>query len=177
MKKLHILQILLSVVVVLFVCGFIANAQGGKFVKVWPDMVNVYKLMTSPKEFLSQGGDWNAIETLNEPQCQELGSVSVSNEYQSVTSTSTPSSPFVFRKGRGTLGSVVITIAGASGDSMTLYDATTTNATLRTNTATTVLASFNSNATVGTYTFDTIFNYGLLLEATSKMGSTTITYR
>lgn len=87
MKKLHILQILLSVVVVLFVCGFIANAQGGKFVKVWPDMVNVYKLMTSPKEFLSQVCDWNAIETLNEPQCQELGSVSVSNEYQSVTST------------------------------------------------------------------------------------------
>lgn len=78
----------------------------------------------------------------------------------------------------GLLGSVVITGAGAG--SFAIYDATTSNATLRTTSATTslkVLAQFPANASAGTYTFDEYYQYGLAVEFTGAIGTSTITYR
>lgn len=79
----------------------------------------------------------------------------------------------------GTLGSVII--ASSTVGTFALYDATTTNVNLRTGnkaTSTITLASFGASSANGTYTFDTVFNTGLLLDAgTGFNGSFTVTYR
>jgi hypothetical protein len=112
----------------------------------------------------------------NRPVEQALGSVARSNEYQSTTTDATFPTFKVIKSGDGSLAQVTITTAGTG--SLTFYDATTTDRTLRTNAATTTLAKFQITTTVGTYTFDSIFRYGLLVETTgSNIGSTTITYR
>ena len=106
-----------------------------------------------------------------------LKGVTVGNEYVSTTTAPGMALFPVLKTNGGSLGSVVITKAGAAGGSFYLYDATTTNPVKRTIRATTTLASFPSNATAGTYIFDTTFNDGLLLEYNSFMGTSTITWR
>lgn len=77
----------------------------------------------------------------------------------------------------GVLGSVIITGAGAG--TFNIYNASTTDATLRTIAATSSLprlASFPANAAVGDYKFDAGFSYGLLVVWTGAIGTSTITY-
>lgn len=112
-------------------------------------------------------------------------SVQVGNQYQSTTTpllpvgrNLCPARVGVASSTTGSLGSVVITKAG-TGD-FTVYDATTTNITLRGNVSTSslIIASFPSNPTAGTYTFDSEFKRGLLVDYTAATVSTsTITYR
>lgn len=64
--------------------------------------------------------------------------------------------------GPGTFGSVVIT--GANTGVMYFYDATTTDKTLRTNQATTTIATFPASTAAGTYTFDAVVNYGVVYQ-------------
>lgn len=108
-----------------------------------------------------------------------LGSIQDGQAYSSITTaTGLTANKDLIKLGSGTLGSVVIT--GAAAGTFELYDATTTNASLRTITATsslTKLASFPTNAAVGTYTFDIAFSQGLIVAFTSTQGTTTITYR
>lgn len=113
-----------------------------------------------------------------------LGSVSQTGEYQSTTTDgSWNNGPFyrVAKTGQGTFGSVVITSATATV--LNIYDATTTDITQRTgnlSTSTILLAKFGLSTAVGTYTFDSMFYRGLLIETTSGGGlisSSTITYR
>lgn len=108
-----------------------------------------------------------------------LGSVQDGHAYSSVTTaTGLTTNKDLLKLGSGTLGSVVIT--GAAAGTFEFYDATTTNATLRTITATTSLtklASFPTNAAAGTYVFDTAFSQGLIVAFTSTQGTTTITFR
>lgn len=108
---------------------------------------------------------------------RSFSSVSVSSEYYSTTTSPTFAVAPAFKVlklGGGTLGSAVVTIAGAGGV-INIYDATTT-----TNGAiygTTTLAKL-STATAGTYTFDVVFNRGLLVETVgANTGTTTITFR
>lgn len=114
-----------------------------------------------------------------------IGSVAVSNEY---TATSTAANSVygatitgdkLVRTGSGSLGQVVIT--GANTGVLNIYDATTTSVLLRTGqvaTSTILIASFPASAAAGTYTFDAVFNTGLLLDLESgNMATTTILYR
>lgn len=105
-----------------------------------------------------------------------FGSVSVGNEYVSTTTSATFAVAPAFKtlvQGPGTLGSIVVTTTGTGV--INVYDATTT-----TNGAiygTTTLVKLTTSA-AGTYTFDMIFNTGLLVETVgTNTGSTTITYR
>lgn len=113
-----------------------------------------------------------------------FGSVSFGNEYQSTTTSptsgltsfsATTGAYKVLQTGSGTLGSVVVTLG--SNAPLRIYDATST--VTNTQWATTTLADFKTTATAGTYTFDVIFQKGLLVETVSTVGiaSTTITYR
>lgn len=105
---------------------------------------------------------------------QVIGSVTQGGEYHSTSTT--PSSFKVLDTGPGILGSVTITTAG--NDTVALYDATTSNASLRTLSATTTLAFFQTTATVGTYVFDATFYTGLLVQVSGgNVASTTITFR
>ena len=112
---------------------------------------------------------------------QKLGSVGVTSEYNATTTKdSTAFAPQVLKASAGTLGSVITTITGTG--TLTLYDATTTNVNLRTNNTATsalpILAYFGVSPTVGTYTFDEIFNRGLIaVWGTGTVSSSTITWR
>lgn len=87
----------------------------------------------------------------------------------------------VLKTGQGILGSFVITGAGAAP--VTFYDATTSNATLRTKTATSslkVIANFPASTAAGTYTIDGMFYDGLLYDVTGASNSvptSTITWK
>lgn len=114
-----------------------------------------------------------------------IGSVAISNEYRSTTTPTASAGSEGFAgvftlattTGAGTLGSVIIT--GTSSGAFAIYDATTTNALLRTpmSTSSITLASFPAGMPAGTYTFDTAYNRGLIAVFTALVGTTTITYR
>lgn len=78
----------------------------------------------------------------------------------------------------GILGSIIIT-ASSSGQ-INLYDATTSNVSLRTGqraTSSLLLANIDAWAPPGTYVFDTVFRHGLLLVTGGTLGTTTITWK
>lgn len=116
-----------------------------------------------------------------------VGSVSVSNEYQSTSTAPTTSTGATYISGTktlrttpGALGSVIVT--GASGGGLLFYDATTTNITLRDAakaTSTLLLAEIPPSPAAGTYVFDVEFSDGLtvVLLPSLAMPTTTITYR
>jgi hypothetical protein len=120
-----------------------------------------------------------------------LGSVAVTGEYLA-TSTApngvqgafAPISERVIKAGQGTLGSVVIT--GAGTGNFCFYNATTSAITKRASskaTSTLMIACFPASVAAGTYTFDVVFNDGLLLTVnpldlgTGTMATSTFTYR
>lgn len=80
----------------------------------------------------------------------------------------------LLKLGYGTLGSVII--MNETIGSFTLYDATTTvNGGVY---GTTTLAKVYASQAEGTYTYDTIFRRGLIVEfQSSNVASSTITYR
>ena len=114
-----------------------------------------------------------------------LGSVSVSNEYQATTSN--PNQPLsvnqIIKAGPATLGSVIVTTAGAAGGHLSFYNATTSDSTKRESkysTSTQLRVALPNNLVAGTYTFDIDFPIGLVVVYTGTAGaqaSTTITYR
>lgn len=87
-----------------------------------------------------------------------------------MTPTTTPSS--------GIFGSVIIT--GAAAGVINIYDATTTNVNLRTGqraTSTILLATFPASTAAGTYTFDRVYNTGLIIDMIGTSPTTTVTYK
>ena len=117
-----------------------------------------------------------------------VGSVAVGNQYQSTTTPQvadrTNLCPGVFgisSSTTGVLGSVNVMISG--GGEIVIYDATTTNSTLRTPpiaTSSMILALIPASSTVGSYHFDIAFKRGLLIDITETgtgVSSTTISYR
>lgn len=113
----------------------------------------------------------------------KLGSITEGQQYNATTT------PFnaaqvdgLIRRGQGTLGSIVV----LHNDNLAfnIYDATSTNVlttgfgTVGQNTSTQLLAQIKAGMTVGTYTFDVGYNYGLVIDVTGGTnGTTTITYR
>lgn len=110
-------------------------------------------------------------------------STSVGSSYQYVATAVQATNLFasttsVIATGTGTFGSFVIT--GAVAGTETFYDASTTDATKRTISATTsllVIASFPASTAAGTYTFDTNFYNGLLLVVSGNIATGTISWR
>lgn len=108
-------------------------------------------------------------------------SVSYGNDYLSTTTDATwlTLAPQLLLSKTGSLGSVVIQTIGTG--SLTLYDATTTNNSLRTTsvaTSTITLANWQITTSLGTYTFDTSFKNGLIaVWVGTNNATTTITYR
>lgn len=106
-------------------------------------------------------------------------SVPQGHEYQSTTTLSSFPDNNVVKSEGGTLGSVIITGATA-GSPFAIYDATTTNVNLRTGnkaTSSITIASFGTGYATGTYTFDSVFFTGLLVDIGTVIPTTTITYR
>lgn len=79
----------------------------------------------------------------------------------------------VLGTGSCTLGSVIITGAGAGV--INIYDATST--VTNAEWATTTLATIPANAAAGTYTFDISAYKGILIETVGVVGTSTISYR
>ncbi len=117
-----------------------------------------------------------------------FGSVDLGSDYQSTTtrtaitgiaySTTTAVTASSVNGGfstavTGTLGSVVIT--GKNTGIINIYDATST--ITNTQIGTTTLATFPTNAPEGTYTFDSRFRYGLVIEIVGTAPTSTVTYR
>lgn len=119
------------------------------------------------------------VSLIGKKEVSTLGSVNVGNDYKSVvTATYLTANKDLLCLGSGSVGSVVIT--GAAAGTFELLDASTTNASLRTITATSSLrkiASFPTSAAVGDYIFDASFYNGLVVEFIGTQGTTTITYR
>lgn len=108
-----------------------------------------------------------------------LGSTSRGSEYQATTTTAGSFLPEqLLQTGGGTLGSVIIT--GAAAGVINIYDATTSNVSLRTNqpaSSSILLATFPVSAAAGTYTFDRVFFTGLYVSVVGVMPTTTVTFR
>lgn len=113
-----------------------------------------------------------------------LGSIETGQEYQATSTAESAvygaeaGSPIVIKTRAGSLGSVVIT--GAASGIVHFYDATTTDASARTVSATTslLIATLPASLAAGTYTFDVVFTDGLILDLESgTMPTSTITYR
>ena len=110
----------------------------------------------------------------------QIGGVTVGNEYNGTTTFPTNGTFGTLKVGTGALGSVTIT--GAAAGIFSLYDATTTDVTKRTDTVATSslvkVANFPTSAAAGTYVFDRVFNLGLLfVQDQGTQGTSTITWR
>lgn len=104
------------------------------------------------------------------------GSVSETNEYQNAYIDSTNASSTATTQlltGYGSLGSVVIA-SSTSASYLVLHDATSTQAT----STDTIIATFKTEATPGTYQFDVLFDQGLKLDIPAGFnGVYNITFR
>lgn len=114
------------------------------------------------------------------PQTQVGASVSQGSDYHATTTSTGRFNPAVslVQSGNSTLGSVIIT--GAAAGTIEIYDATTSSVSLRAASmasSTILLASFPASTAAGTYTFDQIAQYGILVSITGTMPTSTITYR
>lgn len=106
------------------------------------------------------------------------GSTFVGSEYQATTTAASIAVPIRYVKtGWGSLGSVVVT--GANTGKLYLYNATTSNVTLRGGKATTsiLLAEMPASVAAGTYTFDVEFTDGLMVVTEGSAPTSTITWR
>lgn len=168
-------------IVIALLAGHILTSQASKPFFQFPGNPTVYNssgyAFQSPEEFLAAGGQWEDIITIGEPS---FGGVNIANEYHATTTIKNSTNvDTLISTGSGTLGSVIITTAGNT--SFDLFDATTTDVTKRAttqSTSTIMIASFPASATVGTYTFDTVFTKGLFFDVTAgTLGTTTITFR
>jgi len=110
---------------------------------------------------------------------QTEASVPRGGEYQGTTTVQTYFPKEIqLLSGNGTLGSVIIT--GAAAGVINIYDATTSDATLRAPTMSSssiLVASFPASAATGTYTFDRVVFNGLYVSIVGTIPTSTITFR
>ncbi|MEK7180130.1 MAG: hypothetical protein AAB706_01530 [Patescibacteria group bacterium] len=117
---------------------------------------------------------------------QVNASVRVGDQYQATTTPQVadganlcPARLGMASSTTGVLGSV--NFLNANTGTLTIYDATTTDNTLRVSAATSslILAEFPTSPTEGSYHFDIEFQRGLLIDYsnTNTVGTSTISYR
>lgn len=123
-------------------------------------------------------GAITVVNLLGQPR-QADASVTRFAEYQgTTTSTGNFAVDQLVQTGPGTLGSIVIT--GAAAGTINIYDATTSNITLRApsmSSSTILKATMPVSAAANTYTFDVLLSNGLFVNTVGTMPTTTITYR
>lgn len=110
---------------------------------------------------------------------KNVSSVNYGNEYHATT-TSSGRFPTVatLQTDSTTLGSVIVT--GSAAGTLDIYDATTTNVSLRAAkfaSSSILVASFPTGMATGTYQFDQTLYQGLTVVSTGQMATSTITYR
>jgi len=105
-----------------------------------------------------------------------VGSVSVSDEYQSVQTGLSVASGTVLKPVPGVLGSIVVTTTAVG--TLRIYNATTSDVTLRAlATSSLEILAVLSDPTAGTYTYDVEADEGMIVTFIGLQASTTITYR
>lgn len=113
-----------------------------------------------------------------------VGSVQDGQGYYATTTSAAPdalgtlATVKTLRSGPGMLGSIVLT--GPNSGTMALYDATTSDITLRTGgiaTSSLLIAYLPVNATSTTYTYDVQFKIGLLFVQIGAAATSTITFK
>jgi hypothetical protein len=106
------------------------------------------------------------------PVVSNLGSIQDGHAYTaSTTNSAYANTKVVMKLGSGTLGSVIIT-----GTSATVVELR--NATSSTDVGSTSIATFAASAGTGTYTFDSAFDRGLVVNSIGSFaGQYTYTYR
>ena len=140
-----------------------------------PTVYNVFGHgFATPQEFYNAGGDFNNVKIIGE---ESFGGVSAGSEYNSQTLLATTNVSYKFKNGRGTFGSVIINVLG-TGNTV-FYDATTTNVNLRAGATSSlpVIGVIAASQVAGVYTYDTVFNYGLIGVFSGTQGTTTLTWR
>jgi hypothetical protein len=113
------------------------------------------------------------------------GSVTYGSDYLATTTSTTLSGSIIsvqlLKTGQGSFGSFIQTGAGTGSGNIEVYNATTSNVSLRTGqvaSSTILLASIPVSAVANTYIYDIQFTTGLLLVwPTSGLGTTTTTFR
>ena len=113
----------------------------------------------------------------NQPASPAYASVSEAMEYQATTTGATTLNTRTLKDRYGSLAQV--TVLGANTGTMTFYDATTSNATLRAGATSTlpIIAEFPANIAAGTYTFDARFINGLLLVVQGTPATSSVMFR
>ena len=123
------------------------------------------------------------------PPIEQLGSVGRTGEYHaSSTSASTITKEIYFTTSTaslndtqaGTLGSFILAGPVSGNGSVDFYDATTTNPTQRLSTMTTntiLMASIPTQNATGTYTFDIVYQFGLIAVFKGTIPTSTVTWR
>lgn len=124
--------------------------------------------------FATEDGQTFLVE--DEPQISLGGGLS---QYNATTTLEGGiNADYLITTGFGTLGSVIVTLAGDA--KFALYDATTTNINLRTGnkaTSSILIADFPANLAAGVYEFNAIFDDGLYFDVKSgTLGTSTITW-
>lgn len=108
-----------------------------------------------------------------------LGSVEVGSEYNATTTYAAHTQPIrLLKTGQGSINSVVIT--GENTGRILIYNATTSNANLRTGgkaSSSITIADFPASTAEGTYTLDATFTDGLLIVTSGNEATSTITWR
>lgn len=107
-----------------------------------------------------------------------FGSVQETQEYQATTTYALSTAHRVLKPAPGALAQVTIT--GDNTGLITIYNATTSNASLRAAskaTSTIIIADFPASTPEGTYTFDAAFSDGLLVVTSGAPATSTITWR
>lgn len=110
-----------------------------------------------------------------------LGSVAISNEYIATTTKDVAGNTLTDRTLK-TTGGVIgqVTVTGAAAGQITLCNATTSDVTQRSAAlATTSLRCINipASTAAGTYTFDAIFDTGIILDTDAVAPTSTVMYR
>jgi hypothetical protein len=165
-----------SLIFAVLAIALAVSAQSEKVFFKLSDNDTIYRAYQTAAEFFSDGGaqDFSNVQVV-EPN---IGAVTQGNDYYGTTTlVSNLAGQKLLKGGYGALGSITVTKAGAAGSWMSFYDATTSAATARVNTATTTLATIPTDLAAGTYIFDVNFNYGLLVDFSTAQGTTTITWR
>ena len=103
---------------------------------------------------------------LSKTSPESIGSVASGGEYHATTTAAnTAVANYTISTGKGTLGSIIV--ASSSGSTFTVLDAN--------GTATTTIVTLKASTAEGTFTFDRLLSYGLIITVRSVFNGLYIT--
>ncbi len=165
--------------IAIFAIALVVNAQTNVFFRL-AGTDTVYRAYQTAAEFFSDGGaqDFSNVRVIPNDTAPVLGSVTVGNEYRGITTAATTTGAYLFKKGPGAFGSVIINVLGTGN--VVFYDASTTipaNRTVQATSSLPVVGYIAASQAAGTYTYDVYFGQGLIGVFSGTQGTSTITWR